>query len=201
MAVKINRLPKMKKTLLVFILSFIFVFSATVSVFAIEDSTSTINSKRSDVQEQVMQKKADVRERVATKEAEFRQKRVGIIKELLLKVVKRLSAAHERLDKISARIQSKIDKLKAEGVDVSSAQAALDLCDAKSAAVGAGITDATSKIDAIDPNSTSVKDQVKAAEASVRSAKRSVGAYHKCLVDSTKTLRILIGNREGAGNE
>ena len=102
-----------------------------------------------------------------------------------------------RLDKIAQRIATRIDKLKARGVDTSSAESALLAAETKGLAAAAAIENAQAQIDAIDPTSASVRDAVHSARDAIGSAKKAVGEYHKALVSAIRNLKAAHDLREG----
>ncbi|HLA03791.1 MAG TPA: hypothetical protein VJ065_01000 [Patescibacteria group bacterium] len=140
-------------------------------------------------QEQLQKRRQETREKIATKTAEIRKRVVAKIKSVFLKILKRHEAALARLDKIAERIASRIDKLKARGVDTSQAEAALVSAEGLGANAAQSIEDAKLKVDAIDPESASVKDAVMTAKDAVKSAKQALKDYHQGLVKAIRLLK------------
>ena len=140
-------------------------------------------------QEQLKQRRQETREKIATKTAEIRKRAVSRIKSVFLKILNRYEAALARLDKIAQRIASRIDKLKARGVDTAEAEAALVSAEGLGANAAQAIEDAKLKVDAIDPESTSVKDAVMTAKDAVKSAKQALKDYHQGLVKAIRLLK------------
>lgn len=139
--------------------------------------------------EQLLQRRQETREKIATKTAEIRKQTVSRIKSVFLKILKRYEAALARLDKIAQRIASRIDKLKERGVDTSQAEAALVSAESLGANAAQAIEDAKLKVDAIDPESASVKDAVITAKDAVKSAKQALKDYHQGLVGAIRLLK------------
>ena len=185
----------MKRSILaIFISIFLLTLSFTV-VFAIDSTNTNPNygggGQFREKLQQINEKRQDFREKTATRQAEVRAKLINQIKGRLAKILRRLDAASGRLDKIHDRIQARINKLKSSGVDTSASQAALDGCAAKKTAFQVAIADAKSKVAAIDQNSPDVKVQVKAAEDSIKTAKRALVDYYRCLVDVKNSLKAI----------
>ena len=143
-----------------------------------------------DIRGDVREKRQDLKDNSATRQAELKQRVIKRIKKVFGQILARFSAALGRLNKISDKIQSRIKKLKEKGVDVSNAQSMLDSCKAKRSAAEAAIVDAKSKVSAIDPGSSTVRQAVQTAVDAMHSAKKTIGDYHKCLTDVTRTLRV-----------
>lgn len=133
----------------------------------------------------------------STRQAQLRQRVIERIKKVFEKILNRFQAALNRLDKISEKIQSRINKLKDKGVDVANVQSMLDSCGAKRSAAEAAIADAKSEVNAIDPGSSTVKQAVKTAVSAIHSVKKAIFNYHKCLVDVTRSLKAT--SKEASG--
>lgn len=139
--------------------------------------------------EQLKQRRQEAKEKIATKTAEIRKRVVSRIKSVFLKILSRYEAALARLDKIAQRIASRIDKLKERGVDTKEAEAALVSAESLGANAAQAIEDAKLKVDAIDPESSSVKDAVITAKDAVKNAKQALKDYHKGLVGAIRLLK------------
>ncbi|MEK9146690.1 MAG: hypothetical protein AAB639_00660 [Patescibacteria group bacterium] len=145
--------------------------------------------------EELRQREA-IQERVATRQAEARQRVVERIKKVFAKILKRLEAALTRLDKIAERIATRIDKLKDKGVDTTAAEQQLIEAETAGAAAAQAIVDAGAAIEAIDSESSTVRDAVHAARDAVRGAKRALKNYHKALVEAIRELKAARELRE-----
>jgi len=139
--------------------------------------------------EKLQQNRQETREKIATKTAEIRKRVISKIKSVFLKILRRHEAALARLDKIAERIASRIDKLKERGVDTTEAETALVLTESLGAAASSAIDNAKLKVDAIDPESASVKDAVMTAKDAVKGAKQALKDYHKGLVGAIRLLK------------
>jgi chromosome segregation ATPase len=104
-----------------------------------------------------------------------------------------MMAALNRLDKILARIQSRIDKLEARGIDTSSVDDEKALAEAKKVAAENAINDAKAKIAAIDPASSTVRSAVQTANQAVRNAKKALQEYHRSLKNIIAALKQIRG--------
>lgn len=178
-------------------LAIAFVLSVTTPVYS--HQPSQLRNVREEIATRVAEKKSEiearkeeVKQRVATRIAEVKAKVIERIKNVFDRILDRFAAALGRLDKIVARIESRIDKLAAGGVDTAAAAAALVDCEAEKAAAQGAIEDAKAAIDAIDLASVNVRGAVQTSVAEVRSGKRTLQAYHKCLVNVNRTLKASI---------
>lgn len=184
----------MKKLVLASIFTFAaFLIIPQVNLIFAENSSLTtgpFSNKREQVKNET-ENRGELKVKTASVSAELRQKKGGAIKLALSVIVRRLFAANERLDKISDRIQIRINKLKDKGVDVSAAQSALDGCKVKAQSAKSAVADAGSKVNAIDTSSSGISDQVKAARSAIATAKQSVVDYYKCLGGILKTVRTM----------
>lgn len=144
-----------------------------------------------------LERKQDVRERIATRTAQLREERIARLKKVFERILDRFRAALDRLDKIVAKIERRMDKLDARGVDTSAARAQLAACANKKSLAEAAIDDSKAKVAAIDPASTTVREAVGVAVDALHSSKKALRDYHKCLVDVTKTLKA--SKKEGTG--
>jgi len=146
-------------------------------------------------------KMQDVRERVMGKRAE-------ILKRLIDKLTKRMNAAIDRLTKLADRLDSRIAKEKARGVDTSAAQANLAIARTKLADARAAVTlaenAATGAVLSVDATASSTKlgDVGKSVREALDKAKDAVFLAHKALVDaiaSLKGVRVQTGDVNGDG--
>ena len=148
-------------------------------------------------QQELLQKRQDLKEKISTRQAELRQRTVARIKSVFTKILKRYNAALARLDKIAERIATRIDKLKARGVDTTTAQAKLTEAEGLGTAAAQAIADAQAQVSAIDENSATVKDAVHTATTAMKSAKRALFDYHKGLVAAIRELKAAAALKEG----
>ena len=166
------------------LLSFSAVFAKDGS-FSARPNAGKIYEKREEIKEDILEKKTEIREKRATH-----------IKEKFSLVLKRYVAADERLDKISEKIQTRINKFKDRGIDVTSAQTALDSCDTNDAAVANAILIATSSVEALDPSSEDIRSQVDAAHNSLKNVRQALRNYHKCLRSTLPIIGSIAPNKE-----
>jgi DNA repair exonuclease SbcCD ATPase subunit len=200
----------MKKALIIFF-SLVLVFNLSTVVLAqgdehpgdnIQDRLEDLREKRDENkqrrQDRLEELRRDVREKVATRQAQAKTRVLEKIKEIFGKIINRYNAALARLDTISERIASRIDKLNEKGVDTSEAEAKLFEAEEAGFAAQGLIEDAKASVDAIDTSSDSVRDFVQVAKGAVRSAKKGLFDYHKALVE---TIRLLKASSDLRGNE
>lgn len=200
----------MKKSALLTLLSVsIFAFSLT-PVFAQSSSgesrggVSARLEQLRENREEFRQVKQDIKSqiglngKVASEAAGLRQKTVSAIKVVFENILSRFDAALLRLDNIASRIASRLDKLSAVGVNTSVAQTALINAESLGANAKKSIDKAKSDVAAIDASSTTVRDAVHKAVASVKDAKTALQAYHKSLVSAFKNLKAVNNSKEGS---
>lgn len=147
----------------------------------IEQKKERLQERGAAVREQVQQKREQVRERLA-------EKRKQIIRDHFNRMMKRFDAALERIKKIGERIQSRIERAKANGKDVASAQTALDRAktswqEAKSAVDGVK-GKLESVLSADDP-----KAAFKDVQNLIEAARDKIKAAHAAMVDAITTLK------------
>lgn len=153
--------------------------------------------KMDELRQRQEEKRDQLKERLATREAQIRERTVNRIKQVFVNILKRFNAALGRLDKIAQRIASRIDKLKAKGVNTAGAEAALVSAEQKGSAAALAISNAKSQIDAVDASS-SVRDAVHSAVNATRDAKQALKDYHKALVEAIRQLKAANALREGS---
>lgn len=120
------------------------------------------------------------------------ESRKDLIRRHFARMVKRFEAALERQKKLGERIQSRIDKARANGRDVAKAQAALDKAKAAWQEAKDALETAKGKIETV----LSAEDP-KAAFAEVRAlvakARDKIKAVHAAFVDAVTILKGLGG--------
>lgn len=153
-----------------------------------ESIKSEIESKREALKEEVENRKDSIKNSVE----ERRQNAVNKIKEridqFLQDVAERFEAAINRLEKLSDRISSRINKLEAEKIDVSKAKELLIIAKAKIdiAKTSAGnITIASSTA----TTTVALKESFKSLKTIIETAKKDIKAAHAALIDVVKNLK------------
>lgn len=198
----------MKRALFIYILSFSLFLSLPTLIFAqsplpgsFRERLEELRRQRQELieqrREELLKRRQEIREGSATRQAQLQQKVVERIKIVFSMILRRYQAALVRLDKIANRIASRIDKLKAKGVNTAAAEAKLAEAERLGAAAGVSIEDAKAKIEAIDASSLAVRDAVKLSREAVRSAKKALFEYHKALAAAIRELKAAKALREG----
>ena len=218
-AVKLNL--AMRRFIFAIFLAFLLFFPVSNILYAQTDDSSSLNTQdqesfqerldklrerridgRENLQkkhEQLQQRRQETREKIATKTAEIRKQVVSRIKSVFLKILRRYEAALARLDKIAERLASRIDKLKTRGVDTSQAEEASVVAESLGLKASVAIDEAKLKVDAIDPESASVKDAVMTAKDAVKSAKQALKDYHRGLANTIVLLKASAGPDNNGG--
>lgn len=183
----------MKRVIAVFALSLVLSIFSISAVQAEDSSGSSIGDrlkeKREERLDKFQEKGEALKDKFASKASDIREKRRAKIKEVFNKILNHLGNASERLTKITAKIQNRLDKIKAKGIDTTSWQTALDACKQNKSSIEAAIADAKSKIDAVDEQATGASEQVKVAREAVAGVKVELHNYKKCLVDVTRQIK------------
>lgn len=161
-----------------------------------QEKLEKLADKRQEKIDKLESKRAEIKDKSASREAGIKQRIVEKIKKVFTKILERLQAALERLDNLAVRIATRIDKLNEKGVDTSKAETELAEAESLGAFAAQSIADAQAAVDAIDPQSTSVRDAVGLAKEAVRSAKETLSAYHKALVEALRELKAAAALRE-----
>lgn len=155
--------------------------------------------KRQVLQENFKEKRENLQENREAKKEQFKGEAATRIRNAFAVILRRYNAALLRLDKISERLASRIDKLKAKGVDTSKAEADLASAEAAGAEAQAAIDAAQTAVDSIDTSSGDVRSVVSAAKDAVKNAKESLKKYHKALVLVTRDLKASADLRSEEG--
>ena len=153
------------------------------------DSTTTRGEKIRTLKDKVEAKREDIKERMEAKREDIKDKAKGIFSDFSKKVIERFNAAIERLDKISGRIESRIGKLEAEGVDESNAKgllviakAKLDIARVSVANISIAVNNAITASSTLKMNYPAVKNVVEKAKADLKNA-------HRALIDVVKNIK------------
>lgn len=197
----------MRKVYISLVVAVFAVFVSSTLILAKEGSDdsnrfSSSNSAKSDSlenREKILEKNRELKDRLKEKEAskmaEVRAKVQQNLTKRLSNVNRHLGAYLERLDKIAAKIDSRIKKLKAKGVDTSGVQTKL-----AEALVLGGLARSAVNSAKVDIASAKDKASVESAMASVKSAQKALFAYHKGLVGALRELKVANGAGEGSGS-
>lgn len=183
----------MKKFLLlasaVFFVGFLTFLLQFNLALAQDNDNSSVRERTLENNQEGQQRREELQGRIATKTAQLRQEHIKRLQKVFNRILDRYEAALGRLEKIVGKLEKRMDKLAARGVDTTSARFALSNCQSKKTAAETAIVASRAKVDAIDPASATVRDTVKTAIDALRSAKREIRNYHKCLVEVTRMLK------------
>jgi len=166
-----------------------------------QEKLDQLANERQEKLQKLQQKKDELREKIATKQAELRTRTVSRIKEVFLKILQRMETALGRLDKVADRIATRIDKLKAEGVDTTAAETQLAEAEQLGSDAGAAIDSAQGAVEAIDPDSSTVRDAVMSAKEAIMGAKQALKNYHKALMETVRELKLAKDSGEGSDSD
>lgn len=141
-------------------------------------------------------------ERRAEARARMEEKRSEILKHVAEQVFGRMGAAIERLSKLGDRVDSRIAKLKEQGVDTSKSEELMKTTRTKIAEASTALDAAKQEIDAAallaDASASSTKpvDAGKPVRESLEKARTAVVAAHKALVAAVESLKASAALRE-----
>lgn len=155
-------------------------------------------SRIEDRQERLENRKVEIQERMEDRGVHLDERKQDRIKNFIEIIFNRFTAATERLDGLSERIQNRIDKFEERGVDVTEPQNLLD--------------EATVLIDSLISDIRSVKDDLGASleenpsreeiREVITGLKDKLKEAHATLVESIRSLKSLgnNGREEGVDN-
>ncbi|MCR4324290.1 MAG: hypothetical protein NUV69_01235 [Candidatus Curtissbacteria bacterium] len=180
-----------------------FAISNDQSVGKMGERLEELRLKRQEIRDRNLEKRQMLQENLQenreAKKEQFKGEAATRIRNAFAVILRRYNAALLRLDKISERLASRIDKLKAKGVDTSKAEADLAAAEAAGAEAQAAIDAAQTAVDSIDTSSGDVRSVVSAAKDAVKNAKESLKKYHKALVLVTRDLKASADLRSEEG--
>lgn len=153
-----------------------------------QERREAVGERRQEAKENIQEKRQEQRQRLV-------ERRKQLIRAFFERMVKRFEAALERAGKLADRIQSRIEKARANGRDVTNAQAALDRAkilwqDAKLA-----LDAAKGKLEGA-LNADTPKQAFEEVRSLVRTAGDKIKDVHAALVDA---ITVLKGIGRGAG--
>lgn len=161
-----------------------------------DTSTSTRpnrEEKRETIRDQVEAKKEAVQNQMEERRSNALDKIKERVSDLMAKVIKRFEAAVERLEKLSDRIESRIKKMEAGGIDVIKAKELLATANLKievAKASVAGITlPLTNTVSGTSSTTALVKEKYSLLRTQIAEAKEDIKAAHAALVDVIRNLK------------
>jgi hypothetical protein len=188
----------MKVVRKIFASLFVFAFAVFVSsslVLADKDNDSSKSGRLGTVGLELKEKRMEFKEKESSKMAEVKAKVQKNLTKRLSNINRHIGAYLERLDKIASKIDSRIKKLKAKGVDTSKAEAKL-----ADALVLGGLARSAINSANTDIGNATDKASVETAMASIRTAQKALFVYHKGLVDALRELKVANGHLEGSSS-
>lgn len=167
-----------------------------ISFFALVISTTYVSAHHAEfhatnpakLKNSIDAKKSEIKNKAASAEARLSQKAMEKIQDVYVRTAHRLADTIERLDKIAARIESRIAKLKARGVNTSRAEAALLVAREKGEIAKNAVEEALNQLASPSLESTP-KAQVQSSKKAAGAAKKALFEYHKALVLTLRELK------------
>lgn len=159
-----------------------------------QEKQAVLENARKDRAEFRMQVKTDATEMRAGFKAGWKDVRASareLIADRFSTIMHRLVNALERFDQILARIDSRIEKLRAGGVDVSAAVSASATASASIDSASAAVADAKLAIETAASSETP-REHIREVRAAVRAAVETVKAAHQALKDALRVLKSIL---------
>ena len=159
-----------------------------------DEKQAILMDARKDRAEFHMQVKTDaetMRASFKDQRGEVRDARRAQIAEHLSMVMHRLVNALERFDQILSRIDSRIEKLQSEGVDVSTALSASASASVSIDAAHVAVADAEAAIETA-AHSETPRDHIEEVRVAVRAAVDAVKAAHEALKETLRAIKALV---------
>lgn len=134
-------------------------------------------------------------ERRTEARARMEEKRSEILKRVSLQMFERMQAAIDRFTKLSDRIDSRIQKLKEQGVDTTKSEGLMKITRAKIADASTALEVAKQKVDGAalvadsSASSTEPVDAGKPVRENLEKARTAIMDAHKALVDAVESLK------------
>lgn len=164
-----------------------------------QDKKDEIRDKEVQLKDKKLGTAQDIKDKEASRRAEFNQKAREAVMRGLNNIRIHLYAYLDRLDKIAGKIETRIAKLKAMGVDTSIAERKLVesrlLREAAKTAVDKAAADIGGASSIAD-----IKSSLQIMNGSIRLAKNALFAYHKGLVGAIRELKAARDLREATGS-
>jgi len=149
------------------------------------------DEEKEEIKKEAAEKKVELQEKREENKKRLEERRREIIKAYMERILTRLNAAIERLEKIGDRLSSRLDKLEEKGVDVSAARALLENARQANNNAKEDLVLIKNSLDAVlegDNPKTAFED----VRALLEEAKTSVREAHKALVEAIKTAKASV---------
>ncbi|TSC86949.1 MAG: hypothetical protein G01um10148_54 [Parcubacteria group bacterium Gr01-1014_8] len=150
---------------------------------------------RAEFRMQVKTDSAAMRESFRAKRNDLRQEARDLIADKFVMIMNRLVNALERFDQILGRIDSRIEKMRADGIDVSTAVSASVSANLSVDAASVAIADAQAAIE-VAASSDTPRDHFEEVRTAVRAAVDAVKAAHEAIKNALRALKGLAGQAE-----
>ena len=174
-------------------------------IYASSTASSTKGVK--DIKDKMMEKKENIKERIASSTEEMRNKmeerknqaekrkdemRDKIrerISNFMDNMIKRYNAAIGRLDKLATRIDSRIKKLEAEGIDETVSKDLLVTAKAKIEIAKISVSTIANVASTTTASTTDLKTSFPGLKSALEKAKKDIMAAHRALIDVVKNIK------------
>lgn len=158
----------------------------------LKEKREAIGDKRREVREEVKIKREERKENAAARREEAQkriaEKRRSNIRRRFAEMLKRFEAALEREKKLVERIQSRIDKARVNGGDVTKAQALLDQVKRTWQEAKTALDDAKGRVEGVI-SSADPKAAMKEVEKIIKTARDKIKKVHAGLVEVISALK------------
>ena len=156
-----------------------------------------ITEKKETREAKELQKREEKATELAERQKEREAKKIERVKAYFEKITTRLEAATERLSKLAERLESRAQKLATEkGVDVGKTQELLGVAKTKIADAKTTIGQIQTEVVAMFAGETEPRVAFEKAKGLLETAKESVKAAHRALVEAIASLKASAGLRD-----
>ncbi len=158
----------------------------------VEMRNATTGAERRDIMKGSVEDRKEIRgEARAEIKGNIKERLQALVKTHVGAVMRRTNAALNQFDNIVTRIESRIEKLKARGVDTATVEASLSTSAGLVATAKVDVQALSTLVASVTESSdaASIKEQLRAA---IDKATASVKAAHRALLDTAKALSTLV---------
>lgn len=153
----------------------------------IEERSENREEQRNTIKANIEARKEEVKNAVQERREAVEQKVLGRLEKFVSTIVTRFESATGRLETLSARIKSRIDKLNEAGIDTTDSQKLLDEANAKILLAKAEVAKIKPKADEVVSGDTrALYPELKEV---VNTAKEAIKEAHSALIEVVKSLK------------
>ena len=178
----------------------IFLIYSPIAVFAKTITPSDSGITRKPTAQKRFEVKREIKERVEEKkasiEARLNEKQKAIATRILnhgKKMIERSNFVLSRLDNVWQRVQRRMEKMKAKGLDLSTTDPLIEEVNQKKQEAQQAMTSAQTKLSELE-GSVNIKQAVTAFQENFKSVKEAIKAYHQAIINVIQALKNISQN-------